>query len=126
MWKLCPRSFVLFVIDVILDATSLVTWQTPVIGLAMQSCASDAPSEVNILCTRIGVGATSTLGSYARHAEMLIDQSRIPAAHATINAEHDINNMYGYVTHNGNLRLSNSRSSSGGLGRPGGSTNLPL
>ena len=126
MRKLCPRSFVLFVIDVILDATSLVTWQTPVVRLSMQPCASDAPSEVNKSCSRIGVGATSTLGSDAGHGEVLIDQSRIPAAHVTLNADHDINNMYGYVTHNGNLRLSNSRSSSGGLGRPGGSTNLPL
>jgi hypothetical protein len=56
MWKLCPRSFVLFVIDVILDATSLVTWQTPVVRLSMQPCASDAPSEVNKSCSRIGVG----------------------------------------------------------------------
>jgi hypothetical protein len=80
MRKLCPRSFVLFVIDVILDATSLVTGEAAMIRLAMQSCAADPPSEINELCTRIGVGATRSLGSDARHAEMLIDESSIPAA----------------------------------------------
>ena len=34
MRKLCPRSFVLFVIDVILDATSLVTGEAAMIRLA--------------------------------------------------------------------------------------------